>query len=54
MTRARNHQNPVLSQNFAALDDEQERLRRELALLGVHYAYKPEALDEGLTHTRSG
>ena len=47
VTRARNHQNPVLSQNFAALDDEQERLRRELALLGIHYAYKPEALDEG-------
>ena len=47
VTRARNHQNLVLSQNFAALDDEQERLRRELALLGIHYAYKPEALDEG-------
>ena len=47
VTLARNHQNPVLSQNFAALDEEQERLRRELALLGIHYAYKPEALDEG-------
>ena len=47
VTRARNHQNPVLSQNFAALDDEQERLRRQLALLEIHYAYKPEALDEG-------
>lgn len=45
VTRARNHQNPVLQQNFAALDDEQERLRRELALLGVHYAYKAEAID---------
>ncbi len=27
VTRARNHQNPVLLANFAALDDEQERLR---------------------------
>jgi hypothetical protein len=40
VTRARNHQNPVESWNFAALDDEQERLRRELAHLGLHYAYK--------------
>lgn len=45
VTRARNHQNPVLVQNFAALDDEQERLRRELALLGVAYIYKPEGYD---------
>lgn len=40
VTRARNHQNPVKLSNFAALDDGQERLRRELACLGVHYAYK--------------
>ena len=33
VTRARNHQNPILLANFAALDDEQERLRRELAYL---------------------
>lgn len=45
VTRARNHQNPVLLANFAALDDEQERLRRELAYLGIHYAYKAEAAD---------
>ena len=45
VTRARNHQNPVLLSNFAALDDEQERLRRELAYLGIHYAYKAEAND---------
>ena len=43
VTRARNHQNPVLFSNFAALDDEQERLRRELAHLGVEYIYKAEA-----------
>lgn len=45
VTRARNLQNPVTPQNFAALDDQQERLRRELAVLGFHYAYKPEGLD---------
>ena len=45
VTRARNHQNPVLLANFAALDDEQERLRRDLALLGIHYAYKAEGPD---------
>jgi hypothetical protein len=43
VTRARNHQNPVLFSNFAALDDEQERLRRELAHLGIEYVYKAEA-----------
>ena len=40
VTRARNHQNPVSLANFAALDDEQERLRRDLAHLGLHYAVK--------------
>ncbi len=45
VTRARNHQNPVLLANFAALDDEQERLRCELAVLGLHYAYKAEGAD---------
>ena len=45
VTKARNLQNPVSAQNFAALDDQQERLRRELAVLGYHYVYKPEGLD---------
>ncbi|HEX9392503.1 MAG TPA: AIPR family protein [Usitatibacteraceae bacterium] len=45
VTRARNHQNLVLLANFAALDDEQERLRRDLAYLGIHYVYKAEAAD---------
>lgn len=45
VTRARNHQNPVETWNFAALDDEQERLRRELAYLGLHYAYKAAAFE---------
>ena len=45
VTRARNHQNPVLLANFAALDDEQERLRRELAYLDIQYVYKAEGPD---------
>jgi len=45
VTRARNHQNPVESWNFAALDDEQERLRCELALLNLHYVYKAAAFE---------
>lgn len=45
VTRARNHQNPVLLANFAALDDQQERLRRELAYLDIHYVYKAEGPD---------
>jgi len=45
VTRARNHQNPVALANFAALDDEQGRLRRELAYLGLQYSYKGGAAD---------
>jgi hypothetical protein len=45
VTRARNLQNPVSAQNFAALDDQQERLRREIGILGYDYIYKPEGLD---------
>ena len=45
VTRARNHQHQVLVANFAALDDEQERLRRELAVLSLNYAYKAEGPD---------
>jgi len=54
VTRARNHQNPVLLSNFIALDDEQERLRRELAHLGIHYAYKAELLDNKAAPQRIG
>lgn len=43
VTLARNHQNPVSSAQFAALDDIQERLRRELAFHKVIYRYRPEA-----------
>jgi len=43
VTRARNHQNPVSPAQFAALDNTQERLRRELAFAGIVYRYRPEA-----------
>lgn len=45
VTRARNHQNPVSPTHFAALDDIQERLRRELAFYKIVYRYRPEARD---------
>lgn len=45
VTRARNHQNDVGKADFVALDPEQERIRRELALVGYRYAYQAEALD---------
>ena len=40
VTRARNHQNKVLLSDFVALDEEQERLRREIAYLNLDYVYK--------------
>lgn len=43
VTKARNHQNPVQSTNFASLDQNQERLRQEIAHLGFAYYYRPEA-----------
>ena len=52
VTRARNHQNPVLLANFVALEDEQERLRRDLAHLDIHYIYKAEASDGVVSETR--
>lgn len=52
VTRARNHQNPVLLANFVALEDEQERLRRDLAHLDIHYIYKAEASDGVVSNTR--
>jgi hypothetical protein len=45
VTRSRNHQNAVRAADFAALDPQQERLRCELGLLGVRYAYQAEAYD---------
>lgn len=42
VTRARNLQNPVDLSNFAALDDNQERLRLDMALFGVQYHYRPQ------------
>lgn len=47
VTKARNHQNPVQTANFASLDENQERLRQEIAHLGFDYHYRPEALATG-------
>lgn len=44
ITRSRNHQNPVSTNNFVALDAKQEELRRELAYLNFSYHYRPEAI----------
>ncbi len=53
MTKARNHQNPVQTANFASLDENQERLRQEIAHFGFDYQfdhhYRPEALATGAT-----
>ena len=42
VTKARNLQNQVSLLDFASQDPKQERLRRELAMLGIKYSYKPE------------
>lgn len=47
VTKARNHQNPVQTANFASLDENQERLRQEIAHLGFDYHYRPEAVATG-------
>jgi hypothetical protein len=49
VTKARNHQNPVQTANFASLDENQERLRQEIAHFGFDYHYRPEALATGPT-----
>jgi hypothetical protein len=49
VTKARNHQNPVQTANFASLDENQERLRQEIGHLGFDYHYRPEALATGPT-----
>jgi hypothetical protein len=41
ITRARNYQTQVQGVNFAALDVNQERIRRELAAVGITYHYRP-------------
>ena len=47
VTKARNHQNPVQTANFASLDETQERLRQEIAHFGFDYHYRPEAAANG-------
>jgi hypothetical protein len=46
VTKARNHQNPVSLFNFSALDEEQERLRRDIANLNIEYLYKDGVSDQ--------
>jgi hypothetical protein len=43
VTRARNYQNQVRGVDFAALDPNQERIRQELASVGIRYHYRPSA-----------
>lgn len=43
VTRARNYQNQVRGVDFAALDPNQERIRQELAAVGIRYHYRPSA-----------
>lgn len=47
VTKARNHQNPVQTANFASLEEKQERLRQEIAYFGFDYHYRPEAAASG-------
>jgi hypothetical protein len=47
ITRARNLQNPVDLVHFAALDDLQERLRKEIAVFGYEYHYRPQQVTSG-------
>lgn len=49
ITKARNYQNPVQAANFASLDENQERLRQEIAHLGFSYHYRPEESSSGGT-----
>lgn len=53
VTRARNHQNPVSTGNFASLDPRQEDLRRELNYLGYSYHYRPEAMPHNAESTET-
>lgn len=45
ITRARNTQNAIKELHFAALDVQQERLRRELAIIDIAYRYRPSQED---------
>jgi hypothetical protein len=47
ITKARNQQNQVQIANFVSLDENQERLRQEIAHLGLIYTYRPETVTVG-------
>ncbi|WMJ07621.1 AIPR family protein [Nitrosomonas sp. sh817] len=48
ITKARNYQNVVRGIDFAGLDPQQERLRQELASIGIRYHYRPSAEAKGI------
>lgn len=48
ITKARNYQNVVRGIDFAGLDPQQERLRKELASIGIKYHYRPSAEAKGI------
>lgn len=48
ITKARNYQNVVRGIDFAGLDPQQERLRQELASIGIQYHYRPSAEAKGI------
>lgn len=47
VTKARNQHNPVQTANFASQDENQERIRQEIAHLGFDYHYRPESAVTG-------
>ncbi|WP_371340780.1 AIPR family protein [Klebsiella quasipneumoniae] len=47
VTKARNNQNPVQVTNFTSLDENQERLRQEIAHIGYIYHYRAEMVLAG-------
>lgn len=50
ITKLSNTQNKIDGKDFASLDPQQERLRKELSLSGIQYLYKSGATIEDSTH----
>lgn len=50
ITKLSNTQNRIDGKDFASLDPQQERLRKELSLSGIQYLYKSGATIEDSTH----
>lgn len=49
ITKLTNTQNRIDGKDFAALDPEQERLKRELSFSGIQYLYKPGAIVDDIS-----